>query len=370
MGVKRVLFEDFKYLQYKATVMNKKVKVSLPVNLTFEELEVFEPQLSYEAPSHKVKYIKNAFITATGLVFGNKGFIKECCHYNWGHYNSAQKTVCLAQASQFYHDAQNDPQNLFIFDDDETYLLIHHPWYRNYYHWLSETLCRAWMVKDMCDQMILLLPPQDTLSKFALDSLQLFNFKKIIHIPAGKSALVRKLCMPAQRPILDCYNPKILLEVNKLFVNYVKSQTAVHTSVYERIYVSRKNATRRKIINEEDVIAALTKYNFTVFRAEDYTFLEQVSFFSNAKYVAGIHGAGLANMLFMPPGSTVFELIKRRTNPKRHFNLLLWYMADALGHKYYCQNSEPTDINELFVFADIVVDIKLLNKNLELMFSN
>jgi capsular polysaccharide biosynthesis protein len=342
--------------------MNKKVKVSLPINMTLEELDISEPDLSYELPSHKVKYIKNVFITATGLVCGSKGLIKECCHYNWN-----QKTACLAQASQFYHDFKDDPQNLLTFDDDDTYLLIHHPWYKNYYHWLSEALCRAWMVKDTCDQMILLLPPEDTLPKYVLGSLQLFNFKKIIHIPAGKSVLVRTLCMPAQRPILDCYNPKILLEVSKLYVNYVKSQAGVRTSVSERIYVSRKNATRRKIINEDDVIAVMTKYNFIVFHAEDYTFLEQVSFFSNAKYVVGTHGAGLANMLFMPPGSTVFELIKRKTNPKRHFNLLFWYMADALGHKYYCQICEPRNINKMFFLADIVVDIDLLNKNLELM---
>lgn len=344
--------------------MNKKVKVSLPVNMTFEELDVFEPNLSYELPSHKVKYIKNAFITATGLVCGNKGLIKECCHYNW-----SQKTVCLAQASQFYHDVKDDPQNLLTFDDDETYLLIHHPWYGNYYHWLSETLCRAWMVKDTCDQMILLLPPKDTLPKYVLGSLQLFNFKKIIHIPAGKSALVRTLCMPAQRPILDCYNPKILLEINKMYINYVNSKKLC-INLNERIYVSRKNATQRKIANEEEVVIALTKYNFTILNTEKYTFLEQVSIFSNAKYVASIHGAGLANMLFMPPGSTVFELIKRKTNPIRHLNLLLWYMADALGHKYYCQICEPTDINEMFASADIVVDIDLLNKNLELIFPN
>ena len=343
--------------------MNKRIRVALPVNTTSDNLHVFEPYLSYESPSHKVKYVKNAFVTATGLVCGRNGLIKECCHYNW-----SQQMVCLAQASQFYHDTQESPDNLLTFDDDETYLVIHHPWYGNYYHWLSETLCRAWMVRDNCDQMILLLPATDSLPKYVLDSILPFNFKKIIHIPAGKSALVGTLCMPAQRPILDCYNPKILLEVSKMYVNYVNNKTKGHTKISDRIYISRKNATQRKIVNEEEVVSTMAKYNFTIFYAENYTFLEQVSIFANTKYVAGIHGAGLANMLFMPPGCTVFELIKRKTNPVRHLNLLFWYMADALGHKYYCQICEPVDINEMFASADIVVDIDLLNKNLELMF--
>lgn len=342
--------------------MNKKIRVSLPVNTIPTELRLFEPYLSYRAPSHRAKYVKNAFVTASGLVCGRKGLIKECCHYNW-----AQQEVCLAKASQFYFDALEDPNNLLTFDDDETYLVIHHPWHSNYYHWLSETLCRIWVVKDKCDQMILLLPPEETLSKYALDSLRLFKFKKIIHIPIGKSALVRTLCMPAQRPILNCYNPDILREINKMYRSYVNCETS-HCELTDRIYICRKNATQRKIINEEEVISVMKKFNFNIICPENYTFFEQVSIFCKTRYVVGIHGAGLTNMLFMPPGSTVFELIKRKTNPIRHLNLLYWYMADALRHKYYCQICEPTDKDEMFISADIIVDIELLYKNLELMF--
>lgn len=345
--------------------MKNIVKVSMPVNVTPDESHLFKPYLSYKLQPPRVRYLKNVFITCTGLVCGRNGLIKECCHYDW----EDQPTVCFARACEFYYTAKEDAQNLLIFDDDETYLLIHHPWHHNYYHWLNETIYRLWVIKEAADQMVLLLPSQDQLSKFALDSLSIFTFKSIVYIPPGKSALVRKLCLPAQKPKMENYNRAALLEIKTLFLNYANSRNK-HFYVNERIFVSRRNSSRRKILNEDEVIATLSDYNFSVIYTEDYTFLEQIAIFSQVKYLTGNHGAGLTNMLFMPADSIIFEFHKRKTNPIRHQNLLYWYMADALGHKYYQQICEPKDINELFFSADIIVDIELLNKNLKLIFAN
>lgn len=345
--------------------MNKKTRVSLPINITSDELHLFEPYSSYKSLLPKIKYVKNAFITSTGLICSRRGFIKECCHYNWDQ----QPEVCFAQASGFYYDAMENPENLMIFDDEETYLVAHNQWHHNYFHWLNETVYRLWQVKDKTDQTILLLPDKEAMSNFVRDTLKIFKFKDIIHIPNGKSALVRTLCLPAQKPTMDRYNPKALLELNRLYIN-VGRKGNMKKEVIEKVYISRKNAPRRKIVNENEVIAVLEKYGFTAVYTEAYTFYEQVALFSDVKYLVSNHGAGLTNMLFMAPGTTIFEFHKRKTNPTRHLNLLFWYMADALGHKYYHQICEPIDNNELFFTADIIVDIDLLNKNLKLIFSN
>jgi len=346
--------------------MNKKTRVTLPVNTTYDELELFKPYSSYKYLLPKVKYVKRAFITSTGLVCNSRGFIKESCHKDWNQ----QPEVCFAQACQFYYDAEKDPTKLLTFDDDETYLVIHPIWYHNYFHWLNESLYRLWLVKDKAHQMILLLPAKSALPQFALDSLQLFTFKNIIHIPDNKSALVRTLCLPVQKPIMARYNSDALLHLNKLYVDHVKKNNInVNTIINERIYISRKNAPRRKIVNEEEVIKTLSNYDFTILYSESLTFFEQVALFSNVKYLVSSHGAGLTNMLFMTPGATIFEFHKRKINPTRHENLLFWYMADAMGHKYYHQICEPINEDELFYTADVTVDIDLLNKNLELIFA-
>ncbi len=337
----------------------------MPVNTTIDESHCFKPYLTYKFPAPKIRYIKSAFITSTGLVCGKKGLIKECLHHTW----ELQFEVLLNKASRFYHDAIEDSQKLLIFDDDETYLVAHHPWFGNYYHWITETIFRLWMVKNNTEQMILLLPSKDLLPKIAMDSLRIFKFKHIVHVPAEKSSLVRTLCMPELKPDMASFNSDALLELNRMYVNYVNSKTNVNINVGERVYVSRRNAKRRKIENEDEVIALFTEYDFTIVYNEDYTFFEQVSLFSNAKYLAGLHGAGLTNMLFMPSGCTIFEFHKRKTNAVRHHNLIFWYMANGLGHKYYHQICDPTDVNEPFYTANVVINIKLLTKNLELIFN-
>jgi len=342
--------------------MNRKIKVRLPINLTHEESPLFKRYISYKFPSPKIRHINGAFITSTGLVCGKRGLIKECLHYTWKN----EFDVCLKRASRFYLSAKENPENLYIFDNEETYLVIHHPWFGNYYHWITEALFRLWMVKDETYRMILILPPQEELNRIAMDSLKLFNFKNIIHIPIDKSALVRTLCMPELKPEMASFNPCALLELNSLYVNYVNKQL-VNTNLGERIFVSRKNAVRRKIINEDEVIKIMIKHNFNIIYSEEYTFFEQVAIFSNAKCLAGLHGAGFTNMIFMPPGSTIFEFHKSKTNSTHHHNLIFWYMASALGHNYYHQICEPTDFDEDFYTANIIVDTDLLTENLRLI---
>lgn len=337
----------------------------MPRNVTNQDLHVFESQLSYKSLYPKIKFIKNAFITNTGLVCSNKGFIKECCHYEWDQ----QPEVCFAQACEFYYDAKEDSRKLILFDDDETYLVAHNPWHHNYFHWLNEAIYRLWLVKEISDQMILLLPPKEKLSSFVLDTLEIFKFKDIIHIPDQKSVMVRTLCLPSQKPTMDRYNAVGLLDLNNMYLNRLIHKGIQANAPKDRVYISRKNARWRRIVNEDSVIELLTTFDFVVVDTEKLTFYQQVALFSNVKVLISSHGAGLTNMLFMRPGTTVFEFHKRKTNPIRHQNVLFWRMADAMGHNYYHQICEPTDHNEMFFTADISVDIDSLERCLNSIFS-
>ena len=50
-----------------------------------------------------------------------------------------------------------------------------------------------------------------------------------------------------------------------------------------RLYVSRSDAKARRILNEEEVIKFVKSYNFEVINPGDFTFIEQISIFSNAR---------------------------------------------------------------------------------------
>ncbi|MEO8948260.1 MAG: glycosyltransferase family 61 protein [Mucilaginibacter sp.] len=344
--------------------MNNRILVAPPANMCSDDANLFKPFLKYKSPSLKVKYIKNPFITNSGLVCGRKGLLKESYHYTMPD----EPYERLNEVSHYYHAANDDASKLIVLDDDNMYLLIHHTWHNNYYHWICETILRLWMVKNDTKKMILLLPSEYQLSSFVTQSLAPFNFQGIFYIPAEKSVLVRNLCMPQLKPVMASYIPDALIELNNIYVNYIKTIKIININLGERLYVSRQKSRRRKIGNEDDVIAVLKQYSFNTIYNEDYSFLEQVSIYSNAKYLTSIHGAGLTNMLFMPERSTVFEFHKQQTNNTDQHSLIFWYMANGLNHSYYQQMCKPTNIEEDFFKADLIVDITLLKQNMKIMF--
>ena len=75
-----------------------------------------------------------------------------------------------------------------------------------------------------------------------------------------------------------------------------------------RVYISRERATRRRLLNEAQVWGLLEPLGFEKVLMEDLSFDEQVALMKQTKALVAPHGAGLSNMLFMPPGGTVTEV--------------------------------------------------------------
>jgi hypothetical protein len=91
-----------------------------------------------------------------------------------------------------------------------------------------------------------------------------------------------------------------------------------------RIYVSRRDATssRQWVANEADVEALFERRGFERLVMANYTLDEQVRIFRDAKVVAGVSGAGLADIVFANPGTHVITLLSD--------SLIRWY-ADQAG---------------------------------------
>ncbi len=337
--------------------MNKQITVSLPENISDDEISFFEKYLHYQLKGQKVKRYKNVFVTYSGLCMNYNGLIKDC-HHDYPD----QHQDYLAELAHYYFDTIKNPENLISLDEGK-YVLIHHPWY-NYYHWLCECIFRAWMVRRNNNKLILLLPDYYKHSDFIMSPLAPFNFKDIYFIPAGKSLMIKNLCVPQIKPIVDSYDYTMVKQVKKFLLNYSKNHENKDLDLGERIYISRKRALRKKIHNEEEIVPLLLKFGFTITNNEDYTFWEQVAIFSKAKYVVSIHGSGLTNMLFMKEKALVLELRKRVTGERDWYSPVFWYLAEALGFKYYQQLCEPVNPTDSYFDADYIVDANLLERNL------
>lgn len=339
------------------------ISVKTPVNLSQEEAHLFLPHLRYQLDPLRVKRIKNALITYSGLCVNRTGLIKECHHWYPWYYDSY-----ISEVASFQRRIESDPGQLIIFDDDNVYLSIFHPWY-NYYHWICESIFRLWMVREQAREMILVLPEYYRSSGFIMPSLENFRFKDIYFIPQFKSLLVRNLCLPQIKPWVDGYDKRKLRQVRDFYLSDVLPGKGLDLDLGERLYVSRKKAARKKVANEPELEDLLHAYGFAIINNEDYSFFEQLSIFSHAKYLISIHGSGLTNMLVMKENAHILEFQKRSTNDRDWHSRAFWYLADALEYSYYHQLCEPIDPADDYYHANISVAADRLENNIRFMLS-
>jgi capsular polysaccharide biosynthesis protein len=98
-----------------------------------------------------------------------------------------------------------------------------------------------------------------------------------------------------------------------------------------RIYLRRDKAGYRRVANEADLLPILEKYKFEIRDTQGLSLGEQMKLFSGAECMVSIHGAGLANLLFSPPGVRVVEFMSPLP---QYANSCYYSLCAAAGHTY------------------------------------
>ena len=76
----------------------------------------------------------------------------------------------------------------------------------------------------------------------------------------------------------------------------------------KKIYITRENASYRKIVNEADIIPILRSKGYKVINPELYEINEQIKIFAEADKIISPHGSNLSNIIFCKPGTEIYEL--------------------------------------------------------------
>lgn len=74
------------------------------------------------------------------------------------------------------------------------------------------------------------------------------------------------------------------------------------------LYISRHGATRRALLNEPELEAALSARGYAIVRPESLSVRELIALFHHADSIVAPSGAALANMLFCKPGARIIEI--------------------------------------------------------------
>ena len=82
---------------------------------------------------------------------------------------------------------------------------------------------------------------------------------------------------------------------------------------------------RRSIVNEPDVVHNLScasghetetcNYSLATIDFDQASFQESVRLMAKSSVLVGVHGAGLTNLIFTPPGAAVVELLLAHSRP-------------------------------------------------------
>ena len=193
----------------------------------------------------------------------------------------------------------------------------------NYSHWLLEILPKIKMYSEnygINDLNHIYTPKLETFHK---ETLSVLNLKKIGFI----SSEIHRHIEADELVTVDhpYYFSGTILEQNQFLPEWVLDwirntyiKFAKECEISDKIFIDRKDSKNlhNQIINNNEVLNYFSKKGFKTYRLEKLNFFEKIYLFNNAKIIAGVHGAGFANLVFSQPSTKIIE-IKTKNNPNK-----------------------------------------------------
>jgi Glycosyltransferase 61 len=231
--------------------------------------------------------------------------------------------------------------------------------YSGYWHWLMEGLLHAVRLDEAgvlqaLDRLVICIDGRE--ARLVSESLQAVGIRlTAVELSSTPfDCYARELVVPMRAPgfggLVDEADPSDFREIllqNTKYHNGADIRAARRRLGLEgaaaprasrRLFVSRRDAAKRRVVNEDELLTALATLGFEVIVPGALTFGEQVAAFSSADVVVGPHGAGLANAIFMPRGSTIVEL-HHADSGLTHYERL----AALVGLRYHGLACDPDE---------------------------
>lgn len=235
----------------------------------------------------------------------------------------------------------------------------------SYHHWMVDVLPRILRAEECHPEAsVLLLPRYYQSFAYIHFTLQAFPcIERVGWISNRHKARVAELAwVPRQTDRL----PEQLAEIARRL-----GALAGEPGDARRIYISRAADRWRRARNEPEVARELRAHGFEIVQIDAARPWEGVRTAMGAKVIAGVHGAGLTNLIFLPPDGHVIEF--RHRYDDLFFNAYR-PLAEGLGLAYHAQkcdsafDGEPPAIDKANIIeinmGDLVIDLDELRETL------
>lgn len=232
----------------------------------------------------------------------------------------------------------------------------------NFYHWFLDVLQKLEFIYQSRDEIsnskIKIVIPNGHENRFSKRSLKAFNLnfyyqKKNEIIVSSQSILLPDIAPTGN------FRKKLVLKLSSRMREYWKNKKKISPSK-KRIYISRNNSNKRKLINEKDILPILKNYGFIILDFDQINFEKQVEYILNSEIIVSTHGAGLTHMLWMKKRGKILE-IRAKDNK---FDNCYFSLASDLGHEYFYVLAEKTNAKDSNHLSDLVINAKKFSSEL------
>jgi len=194
----------------------------------------------------------------------------------------------------------------------------------NYWHWLYDVLPRLYLCSEIEDlrKIDFFLLPSLT-KKFQNETLDLLNIPRNKRLSSEEYRHIKtqKLIVTDHPVVVSGDMSRDIQNIPNWIMKWLKSSFIKEDSKENEkinIYIDRKDSLHvheRLITNELEVKKYLLENKFISVNLSDINFKDQLNLFKKAQCVAGLHGAGFANIVFCKPGTKIIELRSEGAGP-------------------------------------------------------
>ena len=229
----------------------------------------------------------------------------------------------------------------------------------NYWHWLFDALPRIFLYEKFytLKKLDKILVP-NLREKFQVETLFNLSIKnKRIIVANDHRHIAAKELYATSHPNISNLERVPLWIITSLRERFIKKK--IQIKKFDKIYIDRSDSKSnvknfRKIINEKEIVNFLISKEFRIIKLSEFSFLEQVSIFNNAKYIIGLHGAGFANLVFCKKNTNILEI-----KPKKAGNIIKNLSIDT-NLRYSSIDLNPLDNPIARQFGSLYLPLKTL----------
>ena len=166
--------------------------------------------------------------------------------------------------------------------------------HQRYFHWMFDVLPRLellQMSKIRIDKYVINNDyrfQRETLEKLQIDPDIIISPSSQTHIEADE------LVVPSLPGTSGFVTPRSCQFLRDNFLSEFPNRNPSRF-----LYITRKDALTRRVVNEAEIIDCLRQFDFEVIELANRSVSEQAELFASARIVVGPHGAGLTNLVFL-----------------------------------------------------------------------